>query len=687
MASTYKTPGVYIEEISLFPPSIAQVETAVPAFIGYTASHSQFGEDLLLKPTKIRSLADFEQSFGGPPITNVTAIKLDTSNNVVETELAAGFLLYDSLRLFYANGGSQCYIISIGKYKANTSDVAISDFDKGLATLEKEDEPTLILFPDAIFLDADKMISIQQAALKQCEKMGDRFAILDVRPNEKSGGVVTKNFIKKAAEFRNAIGVNNLKYGAAYGPYLRTNLEKKLTYRHIKSVISRVGTPVALSGLTTDKATIDSIVLLEKAMSDADEFKLLFPTGIGAVETDFLAKESDFKNKLNDPTTTIAVLCTAYTNLIKEAFKPLRDKINVIAKNNPIKFTTGIIDAAANSIRYLLDDVITSVKPDAPGAAFAAARSIHSLAFHAERVAPAGAEVTKVQAAVLLTDLDAIWGAVTPGAIGDFYPIVPAGTADEQASQRRENMKTGAAMLAAITKSILAELDRFSDTTKGHESTFEAALIARFPLFKTILSRTMNTITEMPPSAAIAGVYTDVDGKRGVHKAPANVSLNSVIGVADLISHDEQMDLNVDVVAGKSINVIRPFTGKGILVWGARTLAGNDNEWRYVPVRRFFNMVEESAKKATEQFVFEPNDANTWTKVKAMIENFLINQWRSGALAGSTPEKAFFVKVGLNQTMTAQDVLEGKMIVEIGMAAVRPAEFIILRFSHKMQEA
>jgi len=98
-------------------------------------------------------------------------------------------------------------------------------------------------------------------------------------------------------------------------------------------------------------------------------------------------------------------------------------------------------------------------------------------------------------------------------------------------------------------------------------------------------------------------------------------------------------------------------------------------------------MVEESTKKATEQFVFEPNDANTWTKVKAMIENFLINQWRSGALAGSTPEQAFFVNVGLNQTMTAQDVLEGKMIVEIGMAAVRPAEFIILRFSHKMQEA
>src|SRR5690606_17988716 len=145
-------------------------------------------------------------------------------------------------------------------------------------------------------------------------------------------------------------------------------------------------------------------------------------------------------------------------------------------------------------------------------------------------------------------------------------------------------------------------------------------------------------------------------------------------------------DLNVHTT-GKSINAIRSFTGKGILVWGARTLAGNDNEWRYVPVRRFFNMAEESIKKATEQFVFEPNDANTWVRVRAMIENFLILQWRAGALAGAKPEQAFYVRIGLGQTMSAIDVLEGRMNVEIGMAVVRPAEFIILKFSHKMQEA
>jgi hypothetical protein len=191
----------------------------------------------------------------------------------------------------------------------------------------------------------------------------------------------------------------------------------------------------------------------------------------------------------------------------------------------------------------------------------------------------------------------------------------------------------------------------------------------------------------LPPSGAVAGIYAAVDNSRGVWKAPANVSVNNVIQPTIQFASEVQDQMNVDPTAGKSVNAIRAFTGKGTLVWGARTLAGNDNEWRYVSVRRFFNFVEESTKKATEQFVFEPNDANTWVKVQAMIENFLTTLWRQGALQGVKPEHAFYVAVGLGKTMTALDILEGRMIVEIGMAVVRPAEFIILRFSHKMPES
>ncbi|MGZ3751834.1 MAG: phage tail sheath family protein [Mucilaginibacter sp.] len=191
----------------------------------------------------------------------------------------------------------------------------------------------------------------------------------------------------------------------------------------------------------------------------------------------------------------------------------------------------------------------------------------------------------------------------------------------------------------------------------------------------------------LPPSPAMAGIYAAVDGSRGVWKAPANVGVLDVSGTTFQVSDQLQQSLNIDPASGKSINAIRSFTGKGILVWGARTLDGNSNDFRYISVRRFYIMVEESVKLAAMQFVFEPNDGNTWVRIRAMIENYLTNLWRLGALAGSKPEQAFYVKVGLGQTMIFDDILNGKMIIEIGMAPVRPAEFIILRFSQIQQQA
>lgn len=206
-------------------------------------------------------------------------------------------------------------------------------------------------------------------------------------------------------------------------------------------------------------------------------------------------------------------------------------------------------------------------------------------------------------------------------------------------------------------------------------------------LSRNILAEIKKQYITLPPSGAVAGIYARVDRQRGVWKAPANVDVRTVIGPSRKVSPDQQADLNVDATSGKSINAIRTFTGKGTLVWGARTLAGNDNEWRYIPVRRLFIFIEESVRKTTEFVVFEPNDANTWLRAKTMIENFLSKLWRDGALAGAKPEEAFYVRVGLGQTMSAQDILEGRLIIEIAIAAVRPAEFIILKFSHKLQEA
>jgi phage tail sheath protein FI len=205
-------------------------------------------------------------------------------------------------------------------------------------------------------------------------------------------------------------------------------------------------------------------------------------------------------------------------------------------------------------------------------------------------------------------------------------------------------------------------------------------------LYNTMLHTLAGKLNRLPPSAAIAGLYTSVDNARGVWKAPANVSLNSVVAPSVNISHEEQEDLNV-TTGGKSINAIRSFIGAGVMVWGARTLDGNSLDWRYVNVRRTMIMLEESLRLAMAAYVFEPNTANTWVTVKGMANNFLTGIWKRGGLAGASADDAFSVQVGLGQTMTAEDILEGRMNVTILVALSRPAEFIELTFQQQMQKS
>lgn len=504
MANSYKTPGVFIKEISIFPPSVAAVETAIPAFIGYTEKvkiddiEMPAGDVLTnAKPTRIKSLLEYEEIYGGPFLESFT-IEIQNKNEGLTdtngdplpadwditstggpTEPTLYYRMYYSLQLYFANGGGPCYIKSVGLYDTTPGENSINHAhltQEGLGMIEKEDEPTILVFPDAIKIkEVDNFYGVFIAAIDQCARLQDRFTLVDI-------------FNQDVDIFRDKIGTSDLRYAAAYHPWLETTID--YVYDPPKVAITIDGT---------------SELFTHTGSSPAPQ---------------------------NPPTPALR-----------------RDNPN----------PPGVIN---------LED--------------------YSL-FH------------------------------------------------------RDN---------ALYHKIVGEINRFN--------------------------------VVMPPSCFMAGVYAKVDSTRGVWKAPANVSLTGVIRPTITIDDLDQQLLNVHPT-GKSVNAIRSFVGKGILVWGARTLDGNSNEWRYVPVRRFFNFVEESVKKATERFVFEPNDANTWTKVRGMIENFLLIQWRAGALAGAKPDDAFFVKVGLPDTMTSLDILEGRMNVEIGMAVVRPAEFIILKFSHKMQ--
>ena len=480
----YKTPGVYVEEKSMLPPSVAGVATAVPAFIGFTETTGKRE----IQP--VTSLLEYQSIFG-----EGKAITCDGGK-------AVGFeyALFDSIRLFYDNGGGLCYVVSIGNYG---DEVKTDAYTKAINLLEKQADVTMLVFPDAALLlkTAAELATVQTQALDHCAKIGGRFTILDVKMDatvteqkeveEVKDGKTTK--VKKSitrpadlgdhlSTFRDGVK-NNLCYGAAYYPYLKTTYSKDIPFEEVLKALP------------------------EAVTKDQENAALM-------KEIETVKKETD------------------------KALKKL--KIN--------------------------------------------------------------------------------------------------------------------------------------------------AIIPRIPGYAAALEDLQDQASVIPPSGAMAGIYAATDGRVGVWQAPANVGVASVKDLTALISDFQQEEMNVDPQTAKSVNAIRYFKGKGILVWGARTLDGGSNEWRYVPVRRLFSYVEQSLKLSTFWAVFQPNDCNTWIKIKCQISNFLSTLWRDGALAGSSPDEAFFVEVGKGVTMTDDDINNGYLRVRIGLAAVRPAEFIVLEFSHKVNE-
>jgi phage tail sheath protein FI len=667
---SYKTPGVYVKEISIFPPSVAEVKTAIPAFIGYTEFALKSGKDLTNKPTKIKSLVEYAELFGGAPAPGSITVDLDSNNSPQDVNIVPRFYLYNSLRLFFANGGGECYIVSVGDYTTNNTvqlgDVANpADYGLsfGLKALEKYDEPTLIVFPDAILLSDTDLHQIQRDTLAQCAKLGDRFGVFDLQ--ESTSGEIQAG----VDAFRNQIGINHLKYGAAYTPHLQTNIPYSFAYENI--TFTKSGAALA-GGLADVSADTSSVQALDDALTDR-----------AAIQA-FVADPVASGNSASDDFDAIVAATADRAQVI--SYLSFLDSLAQAIRG----FATGGTMNNAD-IQAAMDEIVNAGTGSSFGRLETLVRTLNQYQvdyFDNTVAAPDyGTPITAV-------DMAANYGAVGSYAAYDATGIVAqaadasiyntsANTGDTEAARATNAAPAFRGAFEALN-GILNELEGIANSVLENG---EQDLITT----NSIYARSVDAIEKegsiLPPSGAMVGIYTMVDGNRGVWKAPANVSLNAVVAPTAVIDDTDQQDLNVDVNAGKSINAIRSFTGKGTLVWGARTLAGNDNEWRYVPVRRFFNMVEESVKKSTSWAVFEPNDANTWSKVGSMISNYLNLKWREGALQGASPDDAYFVKVGLGLTMTPQDVLEGRMIVEIGMAVVRPAEFIILKFSHKLVES
>lgn len=614
MAVNPQTPGVYIDEIPVFPASVAGVSTAVPAFIGYVEKAERNGAGILFNtPVRISSLLEYETIFGGAQAQAFTIGIADTAVVNTPTQrvitVAKGteskFRMYYNVQMYFSNGGGPCYIVPIGLYSGPVTLPNKDDMLLGLTAISKEDEPTLLVIPEAVSLaTAGHTRTVYDAALDQCQILKDRFTIMDV----KDTGVPNTD----ASNFRtNDVGPDNLKYGASYYPFVNSTLNFGLSDR-----LLHIGSQTYNASPVTNSALIE-------VFHNATEFTL-----VKAQEALNYVQIAIAKNL----TLSAGFLLTAgYAGDAEDAATDAHDAAD---------------DVEAAAATFYTSSVAATTSTETIGGLASTAASTYD-----------GTRST-ANANALINALKNLINSATSTIAAGYTD-----TADYNVDRATNNLPL-----------IVA----------GSLSQFKTANPS---IYNLIMAQITSYQVKVNPSGALAGIYARVDADRGVWKAPANVGVRSITGPTINITNAQQDSLNIDATSGKSINVIRSFVGRGTLVWGARTLAGNDNEWRYINVRRLFNYVEESIQEATAFVVFEPNTANTWFKVKGMIEAFLTGLWRDGALAGASSKEAFFVRVGLGITMTADDILNGKMYVEVGMAAVRPAEFIILKFEHKLQES
>jgi len=536
-----KTPGVYITEFDAFPQAVVGVQTAVPAFIGYTQTAVRDGKSVFMQPIALSSMADYEQVFGkeynplydinmlssSPPPANADFTVNGEYYVVVEASGQPQFNLYYSMRMFFANGGSSCYVVSVGDY---SNPVAKDPLLAGLNAISYQVGPTMLVIPDAVNLPASPpgadstavpqsqdFVDVTRAMLDQCVALQDRVAIFDIYGSTAvTQGNVDFDLDPCIAQFQEAIINPSPSYGMAYFPFLNTTI----------------------------------------------------------------VEPSDFN----------------YTN-----FAP--SQAPLVDLSPPI--TTE------------LQDVLTL--------------------FNQEQ-----------------------------------YPdTIVNGKVVQNPTQLK-------------IQQYIDSIDQKADHDSVEVASLNNILTNSLGKYSQLLAVVARKAGVLPPSGAMAGVYALNDQNRGVWNAPANMVLASTISPTVSLSDDQQGGLNVPI-NGKAIDVIRDFVGRGPVVWGARTLDGNSLDWRYIQVRRTIIYVEQSIKAAINQFVFAPNVATTWVSVTQMISGFLQDLWSRGGLMGDKASDAFSVLCGVPATMTATDILNGYMVVQVTLQMVHPAEFIELTFKQTMQ--
>jgi uncharacterized protein len=664
----YKTPGVYIEELDAFPPSIVGVETAVPVFIGYTETAEKNGRSAYLQPIRIASMADYKAVFGDAFEPHFTL-----TDPAAETALA--------------------------KAKADEKTAAKNLQDAKDALPNATDKTAAQTLID----DKQKLYNAAQTSTRtaendvKTERLGPADVALGERRFTLDYGKI-RHYLYNALRLFYANGGGSC-YIVSVGEYLK-EIELKPFQDGLAAVQDLVGPTMLVipEAVLLSKVDYGTLVadMLKQCLAKQDRVAILdiwAPPDFSTKNLDDVVKE--FRGALGGVPSAALKYGMAYAPFLRTSIVDPSEldytNFSELKDGTPGPLAWALL-AEAN--RLYPDEKKDQKKPELmdksadtkqEGAETKGAETKGAETKGAE-TKPEGAETKGAETKGAETKGAETKQSTATGTQVTKPPPAWLASVPKELTLTTKAREIGTSYLTAMAEVEQANKDKTltRDEYWAQVKKINEGLTAQVPALKEIYKAMAAKLGLLPPSAAMAGIYTQNDTLRGVWNAPANVGLSAVI--APMLSFSNKMQENLNMPTdGLAINAIREFVGRGTLVWGARTLDGNSNDWRYIQVRRALIYIEQSVELALNKFVFEPNVGRTWVTVASMVGGFLRGVWQAGGLMGATPNEAFSVQCGLGSTMTAQDVLEGRMIVQIKLQMVRPAEFIVLTFQQQMQ--
>ncbi|MBL4706949.1 MAG: phage tail sheath family protein [Flavobacteriales bacterium] len=690
----YKTPGVYVKEENSFGSSIVANETAVPVFIGFTEKMTnRIGETLptikgsknIYVPVMVRSVLEYAESFGGPDKTGTMKVTQEGTEQkpyyISKITKGPGEKLYTpgfmqpSIANYFANGGGMCYIISLGDYNLFNRSKAGTQVNMELIqkALNEAEQSTLILPTDLIRYGDANYYNWCNQFIAYSEETKRQFCVLDVVMNDPMSSILNEEDSEK---YRTNITADPLKFAAAYYPYLKSltpyayndtdvYFENTPLAQYSKNgygyegVLDNGGTILIKSTYLTMEEAEKPLIKIDKNGTDEISIEVAGNGFIIKIKSTGETTKEALTKKWNDVTNK-----KGYTLGFNENFAASSEAADLtfIESNSWIsneEVKPFIIKRIAG-----LSSATTKVDVKFVEGAFKMTEDVSLASLTIDCVLNNSPEVIYAEINSYLNstveEIEKLTEFETPPAAEDEYI-------------RRQKIKD------AYTFSLNSKWENLNVNNSNTELI--KVIVPDNAKIEDVKSYLAANYIHLPASPFMAGIYSRMDNASGVWTPPANVSPTGVTGPVVNLTADQQQDFNVSASTGKSINAIRSFTKRGTLVWGARTNDGNSLDWRYINVKRLFIAIETDIRMALEAYVFKPNVHNTWVEVKTMIDSYLFGLFNNGAFAGETPETSYKVLIGLGETMTEQDVLDGLMKASIQVAPVRPAEFIELTFS------